>query len=120
MLPKRSSAAIQPPRLPGVAQDFGPPTSSSSVQRAASAALGAHPMKSSTWRSLPREISMRPMPAAPDMNGSTTLRVDPTATAASTALPPARSISIPAIEASGCAEATAPRRPMTVGRYARR
>ena len=31
MLPKRSSAAIQPPRLPGVAQAFGPPASSSSV-----------------------------------------------------------------------------------------
>ena len=116
MVPKRSSAASQPPRLPGVAHDFGPPTSSSSVQRAASAACGARPMKSSTCRSAPREISMSPMPAALDMNGSTTLSVEPTATAASTALPPATKISTPAIDASGCAEVTTPRRPMTVGR----
>jgi hypothetical protein len=48
MLPKRSRAAIQPPRLPGVAQALGPPASSSSVARAAFAAAGARPMKSST------------------------------------------------------------------------
>ena len=59
---------------------------------------------------------MRPMPPALDMNGSTTLSVEPTATAASTALPPASKISMPAIDASGCAEVTTPRRPMTVGR----
>ena len=101
IVPKRLSAASQPPRLPGVAHDFGPPASSSSVQRVASAARGARPMKSRTWRSPPREISISPMPAAPDMNGSTTLSVAPTATAASTALPPASRISMPAIEASG-------------------
>jgi hypothetical protein len=50
------------------------------------------------------------------MNGSTTFRVEPTATAASTALPPASSIWIPAIEASGCADVTTPRVPMTLGR----
>jgi hypothetical protein len=50
------------------------------------------------------------------MNGSTTFSVEATATAASTALPPASSIWIPAIEASGCAEVTTPRVPMTVGR----
>ena len=116
--PKRSSAASQPPRLPGVAHDFGPPASSSSVQAAGSDALGARPMKSSTCRSpvRPREMSMRPIPAALDMKGSTTFSVEPTATAASTALPPACSIWIPAIEASGCAEVTTPRAPMTVGR----
>src|SRR5438067_924563 len=81
--PKRSSAASQPPRLPGVAHDLGPPTSSSSVQAAGSEAAGDRPMKSSTWRSRPREISMRPIPPALDMNGSTTFRVAPTATAAS-------------------------------------
>ena len=113
---KRSSAASQPPRLPGVAHDFGPPASSSSVQRRASAAFGARPMKSSTCRSRPREISMRPIPPAPDMKGSTTFSVEPTATAASTALPPASSMRIPAMEASGWAEATTPRVPMTVGR----
>ncbi len=116
--PKRSWAASQPPRLPGVAQALGPPASSSSVHRAGSAASGAGPRKSSTWRSRvrAREISMSPMPPAPDMKGSTTFKVDATATAASTALPPSRSMRMPAIEASGCADATAPRVPMIVGR----
>ena len=59
---------------------------------------------------------MSPMPPMLDMNGSTTLSAEPTATAASTALPPASSVWMPAMEASGCAEATAPRVPMTVGR----
>jgi hypothetical protein len=116
--PKRSSAVSQPPRLPGVAHDFGPPASSSSVHRAGSAPSGAGPMKSSTCRSRvrAREISISPMPAAPDMNGSTTFRVEPTATAASTALPPSSSTRMPDIDASGCADATAPRVPMIVGR----
>jgi hypothetical protein len=52
----------------------------------------------------------------PDMKGSTTFSVDATAPAASTALPPSRSICIPAIDASGCAEVTTPRRPITTGR----
>jgi len=100
-----------------VAQALGPAPCSASVHRPTSAARGAAPMKSSTWRSrAEREISMSPMPPTPDMNGSTTFNVEPTATAASTALPPASSVSMPAIEASGCAEATAPRVPMTVGR----
>ncbi len=59
---------------------------------------------------------MSPMPPAPDMKGSTTFSVDATATAASTALPPSRSMRMPAIEASGWADATAPRVPMIVGR----
>jgi len=63
-------------------------------------------------------MSMSPMPPALDMNGSTTFRVEPTATAASTALPPASSIWMPAIEASGCADVTTPRVPMTLGRNA--
>ena len=77
-------------------------------------------MKSRTWRSRvrAREMTMSPMPAALDMNGSTTFNVEPTATAASTALPPSSSTRIPAMDASGWAEATAPRVPMTVGRYA--
>ena len=118
MEPKRSSAASQPPRFPGVAQDLGPPASSSSVARLGSEAAGARPMKSSTWRSRPppREIAMSPIPAALDMNGSTTFSAAPTATAASTALPPSRRTRMPAIEASGCAEVTAPRLPMTTGR----
>ena len=59
---------------------------------------------------------MSPMPPAPDMNGSTMLSVEPTATAASTALPPSSSMRVPAIEASGWAEVTAPRVPITTGR----
>ena len=59
---------------------------------------------------------MSPMPPALDMNGSTTLSAAPTATAASTALPPSSSMRAPAIDASGCADVTAPREPMTTGR----
>ena len=50
------------------------------------------------------------------MNGSTTESVAATATAASTALPPAWSARSPAWVASGWFEATAPRRPMISGR----
>ena len=41
------------------------------------------------------------MPPALDMKGSTTLSVEPTATAASTALPPSRRTRMPAMEAIG-------------------
>ena len=75
-------------------------------------------MKSSTTRSrvFGREISMRPMPPAPDMNGSTAFSVEATATAASTALPPSSSMRSPAVDAMGWAEVTAPRSPTTAGR----
>ena len=63
-----------------------------------------------------REISISPMPAAPDMKGSTTFSVEATATAASTALPPSSSMRMPAIDASGCAEVATPVVPMTTGR----
>ena len=101
-----------------MAHAFGPPVSSSSVARSGSAPRGARPMKSSTTRSrvFGREISMSPMPQAPDMNGSTTFKVEATATAASTALPPSSSMRRPAMEAVGWAEVTAPRVPMTAGR----
>ncbi len=124
IVPKRARAASQPPRFPGVAHARGPPASSSSVTAARAAPdgapAGAGPTKSSTCRSRvrAREISMRPMPPTLDMNGSTTLSVEPTATAASTALPPSRRMRMPAMDASGCADVTAPRAPMTAGRYA--
>ncbi len=51
--------------------------------------------------------------------GSTTDSVAATATAASTAFPPACSASSPAWVASGWFDATAPRRPMITGRYDR-
>jgi hypothetical protein len=75
-------------------------------------------MKSSTWgsRVRPEDTTITPTPPRPDMKGSTTLRAAATATAASTALPPASSISIPAIDARGWAEVTIPRRPITAGR----
>ena len=50
------------------------------------------------------------------MNGSTTPSAAAVATAASAALPPASSIRRPAIDASGCAELTAPPVPITTGR----
>ena len=49
------------------------------------------------------------------MCGYTTAKVAPTATAASTAVPPERSTSRPATVASGWGEATIPRRPRAAG-----
>src|SRR5882724_10252336 len=57
-----------------------------------------------------------PMPARPDMKGSTTLSAAAVAAAASKALPPARKIRAPACAASGCAAATMPWSEETVGR----
>ena len=53
------------------------------------------------------------------MPGSTTPSVSAIATAASTALPPARSVSSPAWVANGWLAPTAPLRPMISGRCAR-
>ena len=50
-------------------------------------------------------------PITPTIIGSTTVRANWVATAASTALPPAASISMPAAEASGWLETTMPLRP---------
>src|SRR5688500_262144 len=61
---------------------------------------------------------MYPLPPIPDMYGSTTLSAAAVAKAASTALPPDLRISIPASDARGCAEATAPRVPIATGRCA--
>src|SRR6185312_4006289 len=55
--------------------------------------------------SLARWIRMKPPAPSPDAFGSTTLSAAATATAASNALPPASSISLPAAVASGCAVA---------------
>src|SRR5579871_1352459 len=57
-----------------------------------------------------------PMPARPDMYGSTTLSAAAVAAAASNALPPARRIAAPACAACGCAAATMPRKDDTLGR----
>ena len=48
--------------------------------------------------------------------GSTTAAANPAATAASKALPPASSMRMPAIETSGCPDATIPCVPETTGR----
>ncbi|MGI4953890.1 MAG: hypothetical protein ACRYGM_18965 [Janthinobacterium lividum] len=52
---------------------------------------------------------MAPKPPTPHICGSTTPWLKAQAMAASTALPPARSISTPASTASGCAATTMPR-----------
>src|SRR5271165_6484127 len=57
-----------------------------------------------------------PMPASPDMYGSTTLSAAAVAAAASNALPPERRIAAPACAACGCAAATMPRNEDTLGR----
>jgi hypothetical protein len=53
------------------------------------------------WRPSARRICAMPPPKMPTIIGSTTVRVNRAATAASMALPPAASISAPAAEASG-------------------
>src|SRR5580692_5207804 len=57
-----------------------------------------------------------PMPARPDMYGSTTFNAAAVAAAASNALPPARRIAAPACAACGCPAATMPRNEDTLGR----
>ena len=58
----------------------------------------------------------KPPPKMPTIIGSTTVSVNSVATAASTALPPAASISAPAAEASGWLLTTRPRLPVA-GRF---
>jgi len=58
-------------------------------------------------------ISMKPPPPRFPACGKVTASANPTATAASTALPPALRISTPAWEASGSLEATMPWRAAT-------
>ena len=53
----------------------------------------------------------KPPPSRPTIMGSTTDRVNKAATAASTALPPAANISVPAAEARGWLVTTMPRAP---------
>ena len=62
------------------------------------------------------KTSPMPTPPIPDMKGSATLRPAATATAASTAFPPACRASNPAIVACWDAEATMPRLPVAGGR----
>ena len=63
---------------------------------------------------------MKPLPPNPELCGSTRFSVAATATAASNALPPFISTSMPAIDASGWADVTRARLPGTAGRCARR
>jgi hypothetical protein len=56
-----------------------------------------------------------PPPPSPDMNGSTTPSVAPTATAPSTALPPSIRMRRPAVAARPCAALTTPFMPTEGG-----
>src|SRR5664280_1999191 len=71
------------------------------------ALAGAFSRKSRKWTSpLARRNNRKPPPPMLPAWGSTTARAKPTATAASTALPPWRMIATPALDASGCSVAT--------------
>ena len=70
----------------------------------------------SRWSQNVGQQALKPTPPSPLMYGSTAARAAAAATMASTALPPARSTSMPAAVASGCADATAPCMPATGGR----
>ena len=89
-----------------------------SVKRPAGNSAGTRPMKSKTFthRSLATQQVATPMPARPDIAGSTTPSVAPTAAAASKAFPPNASICAPAAAAKGWAAATIPWSERTVGR----
>src|SRR6266540_3434035 len=60
-------------------------------------------------------MTMNPPPPGPATNGSVTPSVLATATAASTALPPALSVAMPALLALNSADATAPPVPVATG-----
>src|SRR6266516_3008627 len=60
-------------------------------------------------------MTMNPPPPGPATNGSVTPSVLATATAASIALPPALSVSMPALLALNSADATAPPVPVATG-----
>ena len=76
--------------------------------RSGRAAAGAvsRPSRVMTRRDAWSQCTMKLPPPMPELCGSTTLSTSCTAMAASTALPPIRSISRPAAAASGLAAAT--------------
>ena len=107
---------------PGTA-DASPPSTealpitwprSSSLYMSGAAAAGAVGRKSMTTASfmLASLTTMKPPPPMPDAFGSRTPRANPVATAASTALPPIFSMSMPTRDASGFAAATTPFAPV--------
>ena len=114
-LPWRESIVHQAIRLPGVATLARPtlfrrPTASSTPGAAAGSGVkvvgptpaGQRPWPSRmVWRPSGSRMCANPPPRTPTIIGSTTVSVNSVATAASTALPPAASISTPAAEASG-------------------
>ena len=104
---------------PGTPIERGPALRSSAVTRPGSAAPGIWPAETTASRRPRWNTRSVATPPGPDMYGSTTWRAKDVASAASIAEPPWSRISIPAIEARGCAAATHPRRPMTVGLNAR-
>ncbi len=127
-LPKRSSARHRAGAWPGALTDTGPsmfapsftagqpymppralpPTSSNMSARAARGARV--PPSMATTVPSGRRITMPAMPPMPLVKGSTTPITNAAATAASTALPPSRSISTPASAARWCSAVTIPSR----------
>ena len=98
------------PRSSGFTRPF---SSSSNMSGVAVAGAFSRESINTTLPLSAKRISIRPPPPIPDAFGSTIPRANPTATAASTALPPACRISTPTWLASGCAEATIPFAPRT-------
>ena len=121
--PCRASSSHQAARLPGTATALRPtalrrPSASSEPGGAAgsgSKLVGPTPPGQRPWPSstscVPsgRRRCAKPPPSGPTIIGSTTDSANSAAIAASTALPPAASISAPAAEASGWLVTTMPR-----------
>ena len=120
-VPWSRSSVSQAAVLPGTAAASSPEPgirSSPSPRKCATVApAGAGPCPQSTvgTSSGPAKISGR-SPPGPFRCGSATCRVNPAATAASKALPPASSRAIPTAEASQCVEDTMPTVPCNSGR----
>src|SRR5215207_259587 len=121
-LPKRSSVSARPSVVPYAPHDAGPTLkrwmassekwtstgTSSAGSRPSIPSPGAATKKSSTWFSSRACTTMKPPAPGPVSGDSATNDISTAATAASTALPPARSTSAPASAVSGWPAATTP------------
>src|SRR5215207_5468060 len=121
-LPKRSSVSARPSVVPYAPHEAGPTLkrwiassekwtsigTSSAGSRPSRPRPGAATKKSSTWFSPGACTTMNPPAPGPVSGDSATNDISTAATAASTALPPARSTSAPACAVSGWPAATTP------------
>ena len=95
-------------RAPSVASEGTSAPLTRYMSRLAFAGATSRKSRATSLPSFARWTMAKPPPPRPEWYGPTTAMVKAVATAASTALPPASSISSPAALPMGCAAATAP------------